>query len=564
MKKLLLIFAFLLFPFDSYGQVTTITPNLGLSKPCVGGDPGCNAQGHPNWGPLVNTDFDIIDAKVPTLNLACTDGQVPTWANGKFSVCGSGSATSPSADYTWTGNHAFTKGVTINSQQVCLEDGTNCPASGSEADPVISKINGFVYSNGTTPAARSFATADANNITITNPTGSGGNPTWAVGPNVALTTRGFTATTGDWDFGSASSLTIPKAVGAAPLLDGRLATNTTDHRLKYGFNGATVTVAHLAEVQLLNSNLTALSGLTGASATIPRFTGAGAMSLLSLITCPDTGGQHYNFDGTNLICGTSGSGSLSGGTTGTLLKYASATTATNSIITEAASVVNIAGGLEVGSSPFLILDTSAIASTDKTWTVLNVSGTIRPTTGAITTDHIVTFAADGSLKDGGAAGTGTWTDSSTNTGTNKTLDESSNTLKITKSVQVELFGPTTDTASGNGAYYFRVPVSLNGTNLVGIQTNTVTAGTTGLTSVQITRCAAVATSPLCSGTTASMLTTVASIDSGETSSSTAATAAVINTSNDDVATAQILRFDVTAIHTTPAKGLIVNLDFKLP
>jgi hypothetical protein len=61
-----------------------------------------------------------------------------------------------------------------------------------------------------------------------------------------------------------------------------------------------------------------------------------------------------------------------------------------------------------------------------------------------------------------------------------------------------------------------------------------------------------------------MLSTVASIDSGETSSSTAATAGVINTANDDVATAQILRFDVTAINTTPATGLIVNLDFKLP
>ena len=61
-----------------------------------------------------------------------------------------------------------------------------------------------------------------------------------------------------------------------------------------------------------------------------------------------------------------------------------------------------------------------------------------------------------------------------------------------------------------------------------------------------------------------MLSTVVSIDSGETSSTTAATAAVINTANDDVATGQILRFDVTAIHTTPAKGLFVNLDFKLP
>jgi hypothetical protein len=162
---------------------------------------------------------------------------------------------------------------------------------------------------------------------------------------------------------------------------------------------------------------------------------------------------------------------------------------------------------------------------------------VAQTTGSTPTSNLSRFDSAGRLVDAGAS---------------------------EKAVQVELYGPTTDTVTGNGIFYFRVPVSLNGTNLVGIQTNTVTAGTTGLTSVQITRCVAVATTPLCSGATSAMLSTVVSIDSGETSSTTAATAAVINTANDDVATGQILRFDVTAINSTPAKGLIVNLDFKLP
>src|SRR5580765_7838251 len=65
MKKLLLIF-FLAFWFtEAQAQVTTTTPNLGLVKPCVGGDPGCNPQGHPNWGPIVNSDYDILDARIP-------------------------------------------------------------------------------------------------------------------------------------------------------------------------------------------------------------------------------------------------------------------------------------------------------------------------------------------------------------------------------------------------------------------------------------------------------------------------------------------------------------------
>jgi hypothetical protein len=220
------------------------------------------------------------------------------------------------------------------------------------------------------------------------------------------------------------------------------------------------------------------------------------------------------------------------------LKAASATTANNSSIVEDADSINFGKPIEActGGTCLFALDTSVFASTLKTWAFpVNASDTFMGLAAA-------------------------------QTPTNKTIDDATNTLKITKSIQAELYAPTTATATCTGCYYFRVPVSLNGTNLVGIQTNTVTAGTTGLTSVQITRCTAQATSPLCGAgtTTVSMLSTVVSIDSGETSSSTAATAGVINTANDDVATGQVLRFDVTAINTTPAQGLIVNLDFKAP
>lgn len=101
-------------------------------------------------------------------------------------------------------------------------------------------------------------------------------------------------------------------------------------------------------------------------------------------------------------------------------------------------------------------------------------------------------------------------------------------------------------------------------NLVSVAANTTIAGTTNATTMQITRCAAVATSPLCSGTTASMLSVVLGIDSGETDSATAGTAAEIDTDNDNVATGQILRFDVVAVSTTAPKGLFVNLEFQVP
>jgi hypothetical protein len=58
-----------------------------------------------------------------------------------------------------------------------------------------------------------------------------------------------------------------------------------------------------------------------------------------------------------------------------------------------------------------------------------------------------------------------------------------------------------------------------------------------------------------------MLSTKLTIDSAETGSDTAATAAVINTSNDHVNVNDMLRIDVDAVHTTEAKGLIVTLGF---
>lgn len=130
--------------------------------------------------------------------------------------------------------------------------------------------------------------------------------------------------------------------------------------------------------------------------------------------------------------------------------------------------------------------------------------------------------------------------------------------------EVPVFDFTVDVATGNGKAYFIVTDRFNGMNLTAVNLQVITAGTTGATSVQVTRCAAAASGNACSGTTASMLTTVVSVDSGENSSDTAATAAVIDTSNDDVATAQVIRIDVTAVSTTAPKGMILTLTFARP
>jgi len=123
-----------------------------------------------------------------------------------------------------------------------------------------------------------------------------------------------------------------------------------------------------------------------------------------------------------------------------------------------------------------------------------------------------------------------------------------------KVVQMTVFDYTTNTATGDGKGYFVIPSSMNGMNLVEVHARVITAGTTNTTDIQIANVTQAA----------DMLTTKITIDSAETGSDTAATAAVIDANNDDVATNDLIRIDVDAISTTAAKGLIVTCIFRLP
>ena len=122
-------------------------------------------------------------------------------------------------------------------------------------------------------------------------------------------------------------------------------------------------------------------------------------------------------------------------------------------------------------------------------------------------------------------------------------------------LEAKVFDWTTDTATGDGKYYWHVPPALNGMNLVYTHAEVITAGITGTLDIQIHNLTQAA----------DMLTTKITIDTTETGSDTAATPAVIDAANDDVATNDVLRVDIDAIHSgTAAKGLIVTLGFQLP
>jgi hypothetical protein len=121
----------------------------------------------------------------------------------------------------------------------------------------------------------------------------------------------------------------------------------------------------------------------------------------------------------------------------------------------------------------------------------------------------------------------------------------------TSEVQIVVFDFATNTATGDGKFYFHIGKKIGASNLVHVHAEVITAGTTGTTDIQIHNV----------DNALDMLTTKLTIDSTETGSDTAATAAVINTSNDDVDENDVIRIDVDAVSTTPAVGLIVTLGF---
>jgi hypothetical protein len=123
-----------------------------------------------------------------------------------------------------------------------------------------------------------------------------------------------------------------------------------------------------------------------------------------------------------------------------------------------------------------------------------------------------------------------------------------------KVLQATVFDYTTDLATGDGKFYFVIPSAYNGMNLTRVHARVITAGTTGTTDIQIANVT----------DSVDMLSTKLTIDSAQTGSDTAATAAVIDTTKDDVATNDLLRIDIDAASTTKPKGLIVTLEFQLP
>jgi hypothetical protein len=107
--------------------------------------------------------------------------------------------------------------------------------------------------------------------------------------------------------------------------------------------------------------------------------------------------------------------------------------------------------------------------------------------------------------------------------------------------------------TGDGKVYWPVPAIANGMNLVTAVAIVTTASSSGTPTFQINN----------TTQAADMLTTRITIDANETTSRSAATPAVIDTGNDDVATGDVLRFDFD-VAGTGTKGVIFELEFQTP
>lgn len=121
-------------------------------------------------------------------------------------------------------------------------------------------------------------------------------------------------------------------------------------------------------------------------------------------------------------------------------------------------------------------------------------------------------------------------------------------------IEVEVFAPTRPTAVGDGQVYIHIPSTCNGKNLTTVRGMVVGAGTTGQLTVQVRN--------VTDG--ADMLSTAMTIDSAQLTNATASVPLVINASTDDVVTGDVLRIDIDTVHSTPAEGLVVTLEFAEP
>ena len=122
-------------------------------------------------------------------------------------------------------------------------------------------------------------------------------------------------------------------------------------------------------------------------------------------------------------------------------------------------------------------------------------------------------------------------------------------------VQIMAVAKATDLTVTDGLAYFHVPAGLDGMDLVEVHAEVFTAPVGSTATFEISL----------NGAATQMLSTNITIDAGETGSDTAATAAVIDGSNDDLDTNDLIQINCTQVgSSTAGSGLLVTMGFRIP
>ena len=220
--------------------------------------------------------------------------------------------------------------------------------------------------------------------------------------------------------------------------------------------------------------------------------------------------------------------------------------AANSILGRDANSSGVLSEVALATTQILIGDGTG-------FTAAALSGDATMTNAGVVTVAAATTSADGISE------LATSAEVSTGTATDKVIVPealSDSVIFGTRYVQCVVFDFTTDIAEGDGKFYIHIPAGLNGMDLVEAHAKVITVGDGSTVNIQIHNLT----------DTTDMLSTALTIDDGELDSKDAGTGVVINASEDDVVTNDVLRIDVDGNggDTTVAKGLIVTLGFRMP
>jgi len=173
-------------------------------------------------------------------------------------------------------------------------------------------------------------------------------------------------------------------------------------------------------------------------------------------------------------------------------------------------------------------------------------------------DNLAGFVADEHSPSASASEVNTGTE----TGKHITPDALAGSNLGTKNASIQITDGSAAIETGDGKGYMRIGPEMNGMNLVSVGAAVTAPSTSGVITISIERGRQAA--PGSAHTWVDMLSTSITIDANEYDSKDAAAAAVINTSNDDVQTGDLIRWNIDGVGSGPTAVLVGSAGFRLP